>query len=83
MTAMDELVCRELVEMITDYLDGALTAQQARRFEEHLAGCVGCETYLEQMRHTLRDLSRLPGATLPDSARDALVAALRNRPQPG
>lgn len=77
--AMDDLVCQELVEMVTAYLDGALSPSQARRFEEHLAGCAGCDTYLDQIRRTIGGLSRLPHGKLPNTARATLLAALRAR----
>lgn len=79
MTAMDDLTCRELVETATEYLDGALTPRQAQRFEEHLAGCLGCETYLRQLHRTIGDLARLSGAALSDARRESLLAALRAR----
>jgi anti-sigma factor RsiW len=49
-----ELVCQEMVELITDYLEGGLSRGQRRRFEAHLAKCEHCTEYLEQMRTTIR-----------------------------
>lgn len=49
-----ELVCQEMVELITDYLEDALSRSQRRRFEAHIAGCEHCAEYLEQMRTTVR-----------------------------
>lgn len=49
-----ELVCQEMVELVTDYLEGALTRSQRRRFEAHLAACEHCTEYLQQMRATIR-----------------------------
>jgi anti-sigma factor RsiW len=49
-----ELVCQEMVELITDYLEGALTRAQRRRFEAHLAACENCTEYLQQIRATIR-----------------------------
>lgn len=49
-----ELVCREMVELITDYLEGTLPRGKRRRFEAHLEGCPHCTEYLEQMRATIR-----------------------------
>jgi anti-sigma factor RsiW len=46
--------CRELVELVTAYLDGALARDERRRMDEHLKGCDGCNTYVEQMRTTVR-----------------------------
>src|SRR5205814_827900 len=48
------LTCRELVQLITDYLEGGLSRRDRRRFERHLRGCDGCTTYVEQMRETVR-----------------------------
>ena len=48
------LVCQEMVELITDYLEGGLARSQRRRFEAHIAGCEHCREYLEQMRATIR-----------------------------
>jgi len=45
--------CKELVELVTDYLEGKLLAVDAARFEQHLSICVGCTNYLEQMRQTI------------------------------
>jgi anti-sigma factor RsiW len=49
----DELTCQELVELVTDYLEGALASAERARFEAHLAECQGCEAYLGQMRGTV------------------------------
>lgn len=49
-----ELVCQQVVELVTDYLEGALSRSQRRRFEAHLDGCEHCTEYLEQMRATIR-----------------------------
>jgi anti-sigma factor RsiW len=50
---MDELSCQELVELVTDYFDGALPPAERARFEAHVAGCPGCDRYLAQMRTTI------------------------------
>jgi anti-sigma factor RsiW len=50
----DELVCQEMVELITDYLEGGLSRAQRRRFEAHIAKCEHCTEYLQQMRATIR-----------------------------
>lgn len=49
-----ELVCQEMVELITDYLEGRLSRAQRRRFEAHIAKCEHCTEYLQQMRATIR-----------------------------
>jgi anti-sigma factor RsiW len=71
-----ELACREVVELVTAYLDGALDPTDRERFEEHLVFCGGCENYLEQMRTTIRltgDVER----RLPDELHEKLMAAFR------
>jgi hypothetical protein len=78
-----ELRCNEFVEMVTACLGGALDPVQERQFVDHIAGCDGCELYLDQVRRTvgtLRDPDALPADRLPDEARSALLDALRNRP---
>jgi anti-sigma factor RsiW len=57
-----ELVCIEVVELVTDYLEGALPRRDRRRFDRHLAGCEHCTEYLAQMRETLR----LTGQLVPE-----------------
>jgi anti-sigma factor RsiW len=56
------LVCQEVVELVTDYLEGALSRRERRRFEVHLQGCPHCTAYLAQMQETLR----LTGRLVPD-----------------
>lgn len=47
------LVCREAIELMSDYLEGSLTRRDRRRLEKHLAGCPACTAYLEQMREII------------------------------
>jgi anti-sigma factor RsiW len=54
-----DLVCRQAVELVTDYLEGTLSARARRRFEAHLAVCPHCTEYLAQMRETIRLAGRL------------------------
>ena len=70
--------CREVVELMTDYLEGALSREDSARFEDHLAGCDGCRAYLEQMRTARRVTGRLADEPVPPALRDELVAAFRN-----
>jgi anti-sigma factor RsiW len=69
------MTCREMVELVTAYLEGHLAAEQRARFEEHLAICDGCQAYVEEMRGTLQALGRLPEDRLSAQARDTLLAA--------
>jgi anti-sigma factor RsiW len=50
----EPLTCQQLVELVTDYFEDALTPAERDRFDAHLAVCPGCEHYLEQMRITMR-----------------------------
>jgi anti-sigma factor RsiW len=76
---MQGLDCDQLVELVTDFVEGALDPVTERRVVDHLAECEGCSTYLEQMRTTARALGELPPDLLPDSARAALLEAFRRR----
>jgi anti-sigma factor RsiW len=70
-----EMTCQELVELVTDYFEGALSARDRARFERHISGCPHCTTYLDQMRITIRTLGRLPQEAVSPVARDALLSA--------
>jgi predicted anti-sigma-YlaC factor YlaD len=72
-----ELSCQELVELLSDYLEGRLPPGEKARFEEHLTICEGCRTYLDQMRQTIRALGRLTEETIPPDARAELLQAFR------
>lgn len=74
---LPELPCRELVELITDYLEDRLSPVDRARFEAHLAGCEACRTYLEQFRQTIRLLGRLPEESLSREAKSTLLDAFR------
>jgi anti-sigma factor RsiW len=74
----DDLPCTEAVELMTDYLESALSAVVARRLERHLAGCPGCTEYLEQMRTIAGSLDGLSEESIPSQMRDGLVAAFRD-----
>jgi anti-sigma factor RsiW len=54
MTDTYALSCQELVELVTDYLEGALSLEDRQRFEAHIGGCDNCTRYLEQLRATIR-----------------------------
>ncbi len=71
------MICQELVELVTYYLEGALRPEARRRFEDHLTGCPHCTDYLEQMRATITATGRLTEESLPPGARDELLAVFR------
>ena len=77
MTTIEDLTCQELVELVTNYIEGALPPNERARFESHLAICPGCVTYLEQMRQTISLLGTLTETTMSPQARDNLLAAFR------
>ncbi len=74
---IDELTCRELVEVITDYLEGSLPPAERVRFEEHIVMCAPCTVYLEQMRATIRLTGMLREEEIDERARDRLLEAFR------
>ena len=78
MTNGTELTCQELVELVTEYLEGSLSAPARARFEEHLAMCAGCRNYLAQMRRTISALGRLSEESISPQARDDLLGVFRN-----
>ena len=74
----DPLVCREFVELVTDYLEGTLPAAERDRFEAHLAECDGCSAYLEDMRRLVGSLHEAPQRPPDPAAREVLLRAFRD-----
>ena len=72
-----ELNCAEVVELVTAYLDRRLAAVDAERFEEHLAFCDGCSTYLDQMRATIAATGAVRDEDVPTELRDRLLETFR------
>ena len=72
-----EVVCREAVELVTDYLEDALSPRDRARLEAHLAECPHCSEYLTQMRVTIAATGRVTVESLPPEARDELVGLYR------
>ena len=77
MTATD-LTCRELVELVTSYLEDDLSENDRARFDRHLDLCPGCATYVEQFRETIRLSGGLREDDLEAEAREALLAQFRD-----
>ena len=69
----EELTCQELVELVTDYLEGALSARERERFDAHLLDCDECPIYLEQIRMTIRAVGTLTEQRMSQSAKDDLL----------
>lgn len=72
-----DLVCQQVVELVTDYLEGSLSRRQRRRFEAHLAGCPNCTKYLAQMQATIRLTGSLGPEDLTPEMRDDFIAIYR------
>lgn len=73
-----DLTCIEIVELITDYLEGGLSTADRERFEEHIGFCDWCLTYLDQMRQTIAIAGELREEDLPAELQERLVAAFRD-----
>jgi anti-sigma factor RsiW len=73
-----EPTCRDLVELVTAYLDDALSDRDRAGFEAHLAHCRDCTVYLEQMRQTISELGELPPERLSAAGRAKLLSAFRS-----
>jgi anti-sigma factor RsiW len=69
-----KLTCRELVELVTEYLDGTLSRRDRARFEAHLGACTNCTLYVEQFRETVRLTGTLQEADVSPEAAAALLA---------
>jgi anti-sigma factor RsiW len=73
-----DLTCKELVELITGYLEGTLRGRRLRRFESHLAACDGCTHYVAQMEMTIRATGTLTEKQVTDEQKAVLLAAFRD-----
>lgn len=72
-----DLTCKELVEMVTGYLEGSLRGRRRRRFEAHLAACDGCTRFLRQMEATIRVTGTLTEEHVTEEQRAVLLTAFR------
>ena len=72
-----DVLCREAVELVTDYLEGALSRRDRSRFERHLTACPHCREYLDQIRVTIALLGRVEPESLAPEVRDELVTLYR------
>ncbi len=72
------MTCIELVELVTDYLEGVLPTAERERFEAHLRDCPHCVVYLEQMRTVIRSAGRLTPAAVSAEAEATLLAHFRD-----
>lgn len=74
---IDTLTCQELVELVTNYIEGAMSEAERTRFEQHLARCTGCRNYLDQMRRTISTLGWLAEGDIAPAERAELLDLLR------
>jgi anti-sigma factor RsiW len=72
------MTCRQVVELMTDYLEGSLSSADRARFEEHIAGCDGCRAYLAQLATTRKVLRKLADEPIPADLQAELVQAFKN-----
>jgi anti-sigma factor RsiW len=72
------LNCRELVELVTAYLEGDLSSGERKRFDAHLSVCDGCTMYVEQMRRTIELTGTLRLDDVSREAQEALLSAFRD-----
>ena len=73
-----ELACIEVVELVTDYLEGAMPARKRRLLEQHLTACDGCTAYVEQMRRTIATTGRLRAEDIPPELEERLLVAFES-----
>jgi anti-sigma factor RsiW len=72
------VTCQQVVELVTEYLEGVMEPHRRARFEAHLAGCDGCTNYLEQFRTTISVAGRLDISDVPAPVMDELLVAFRH-----
>ena len=72
------LTCREITELITDYMEGQLGFMESLSFQMHLGLCRNCRNYLHQLRQTVKTLGRLPDEPIPDDVKDELMKRFRD-----
>jgi anti-sigma factor RsiW len=74
----DHVSCQEVVELVTDYLDGALSPEEAGLFEQHINFCEGCVWYVEQIRMTVEAVGEITEEDLSPEAKDKLMGTFRD-----
>jgi anti-sigma factor RsiW len=74
----DHITCQEVVELVTDYLDGELSAESASLFEQHLNFCDGCVWYVDQIRNTVDAVGEVREEDISPEAKDRLMTAFRD-----
>ena len=75
---LQEISCKELVELVTEYLEGTLPENRRADFDYHLSDCEGCTNYLAEMRETIRLTGHLSEEDLSPDAKDTLLTLFRD-----
>ena len=78
MLISEDLTCQELVELVTEYLDGTLAPGERDRFEQHVILCDGCAFHLDQMRTTIAVTGSLTEDSVTPEAQESLLRAFRD-----
>ena len=74
----EHMTCKELVELVTEFLEGTLADDVRVRVENHLSGCEGCTNYIEQMRQTIQLTGKLREEQLSPVQKDDLLKLFRD-----
>ena len=74
----DHITCQEVVELVTEYLEGALSPEDADLFEQHINFCDGCDWYLAEMRTTVATVGKIEEEEIPSETREKLMTAFRD-----
>jgi hypothetical protein len=74
----DHISCQEVVELVTEWIEAALPAEEATLFEQHLNFCDGCVWYVDQIRATVRAAGHVNEEDVPPETREKLLAAFRD-----
>ena len=78
MSTVPTMSCKQFVELVTDYFEGALSDEDVRRFEQHINDCFWCGRYLEQMRVTIETVGQIDEGDISSDAKDSLLHAFRD-----
>jgi anti-sigma factor RsiW len=78
MLISEDLTCRELVELVSEYLDGTLAPGERDRFEQHVILCDGCAFHLDQMRTTIAVTGSLTEDSVTPEAQESLLRVFRD-----
>lgn len=75
----DDVQCREVVDVLTDYLEGAMPPEQRAALEQHLLTCEGCTNYVEQLRMSIALTGRLQEEDVPPQVMDRILNMFEER----